>query len=280
MRKSKRLILSILLLAVTLTATNPVMAADYNFNTGYETDAFGKPTTSDVPPDYSHIENVRRDKNSAYFPPAYGIFSGEFATDPTSKYHEQDRNGATVTSYNNTAYYAEDTTGGFLTPTSTMMAANDYANLNNTPGSSNVYAGYTEQEPVITSVSAYEDGSIGRISIPRLNLSVKVYEGTDLDTMKLGVGHFTFTSQWTGNVGLASHNRGSASHFKGIWNLENGDEITYTTKAGTRTYYVFNKQKIDETDLSYLTASSNNMLSLITCVENQSGLRWLIQAKQ
>ena len=280
MRKSKRLVLPVLLLVVTLAASSPAMAADYNFNTEYENDAFGSPTTSDVPPDYSAIQNVRRDKNSAYFPPSYGIFSGEFATDPTSKYHEQDRYDATVTSYNNTAYYAEDTTGGFLTPTSTMMSANEYENLNNLPGSSNVYTSYTEPELAITSVSEYEDGSIGRIRIPALGINVKVYEGTDLDTMKRGVGHFTFTSQWTGNVGLASHNRGSASHFKGIWNLKNGDEIIYTTKAGTRTYYVFNKQKIDENDLSYLTASSDNILSLITCVENQSSLRWLIQARE
>jgi sortase A len=280
--KAKYLGIALLALALMASSASPVMAADYNFSTGYESDTFGGPTTSDVPPDYSHIENVRRDKNSAYFPPAYGVFSGDIPTEPTSKYHEQDKDDASITSYNNTAYYAEDTPGGFLTPTSSMMNESDYANLNNQPGSANVYADYSGQSlyhnHTVTSVDVNSDGSIGRLSIPELDLNVKVYENTDLDTMKRGVGHFSFTSQWDGNVGLASHNRGSASYFKGIWNLDYGDKIVYTTSEGTRAYYVDSKQKIDENDLSYLNASDENMLSLITCVENQSGYRWLIRA--
>lgn len=278
----KKLLTAILITALVVShMATSVFAADYNFGTGYEADAFGKPTTSDVAPDYSSIENIRRDKNSAYFPPSYGVFSGDIPTDPTSRYHEQDSGRSTVSSITSSGIFSSEQ-GEFMASTSTSNPGSyisDSGVANYSAGDGSFYYSYSQQEEKTVSVPLYSDGSIGSISIPKLSLNVKVYEGTDLDTMKRGVGHFTFTSQWSGNVGLASHNRGSASHFKGIWNLENGDEITYTTKAGTRTYYVFNKQKIDETDLSYLTASGDNMLTLITCVENQSGLRWLIQAK-
>jgi sortase A len=165
-----------------------------------------------------------------------------------------------------------------------MVSESESAGYNNLPGSSSVHVEYSAVDSTqsyvggITSVAVGSDGHIGYLSIPRLGIDVNVYENTDLDTMKRGVGHFSFTSQWDGNVGLASHNRGSASYFRGIWNLESGDEIIYTTSAGTRTYRVESKQKVDENDLSDLAATSENVLSLITCVENQSSLRWLVRA--
>ena len=80
----------------------------------------------------------------------------------------------------------------------------------------------------------YTDGSIGRLKIPVLGLSVKVYENESLENLAKGAGHFKSTSCWDGNVGLAGHNRGVANHFGKIHTLENGDKITYTTKLGIK----------------------------------------------
>ena len=84
--------------------------------------------------------------------------------------------------------------------------------------------------------SYYTDGSIGRLKIPVLGLSVKVYENESLENLAKGAGHFKSTSCWDGNVGLAGHNRGVANHFGKIHTLENGDKITYTTKPVSYTH--------------------------------------------
>ena len=126
----------------------------------------------------------------------------------------------------------------------------------------------------------YEDGSLGRLKIPSLGLSVKVYEDESLESLAKGAGHFKSTSCWDGNVGLAGHNRGVANHFGKIHTLEDGDKITYTTKLGTRTYEVFYVGQIEETDFSRLGRSSENMITLITCVRNVPEMRWCVQARE
>ena len=284
--KTKRLVTTLLsVVLMTGIFTLQTSAADYNFTTGYQDDTFARSTTSDVPPDTSGNLNVRRDKDSAFFPPSYGIFSGEIPTDPTSPYHTQDRFDAVIISYNNTAYYGQDTSAGFIVPTSTTMTAGEIEAINSNAGGSNVSVSYsgtpqTETYTPVLSVAPYTDGSIGSLSIPDLKLNVRVYEGTDLETLKKGVGHFSFTSQWTGNVAMASHNRGNASYFSGIWNLKKGEKIIYTTSEGTRTYYVYNVVKVDETDLSFLVSTRENTLTLTTCVIDESAYRWVVQARE
>ena len=124
----------------------------------------------------------------------------------------------------------------------------------------------------------YADGSIGTLTIPKLNITVKVYEGESLDNMRNGVGHFEFTSAWDGNFCIAGHNRGVPASIGKIKDLVNGDEIIYETKYGTRTYVVYNKQKITDTDYSVLGWSDTNILTMLTCVEGVANLRWAVQA--
>lgn len=54
-----------------------------------------------------------------------------------------------------------------------------------------------------------EDGSIGTIKIPSLGISMKVWEGETTASMKKGLGHYSSTSAWDGNVGVCGHNRGA-----------------------------------------------------------------------
>ncbi len=110
-----------------------------------------------------------------------------------------------------------------------------------TPGST-VNGGSGYQPAVlfteVTSDLYYKNGSLGRLEIPSLDLSVRIYQGTDSKTLAKGVGHFEDTSIWNGNVCLAAHNRGANSYFGQIHTLDIGDKITLTTKLGTRTYKV------------------------------------------
>jgi len=124
------------------------------------------------------------------------------------------------------------------------------------------------------------DGSIGTLSIPSLGISMKVYEGTTSASMKKGVGHFSETSGWYGNIGLAGHNRNAAYVIGSIKDLKIGDTITYTTSLGTRTYHVSFVGNISSTDWSYLQGTADNRITLITCLANQPSLRVCVQAKE
>ena len=126
----------------------------------------------------------------------------------------------------------------------------------------------------------YSDGSLGRLKISALGLSVKVYEDESLESLAKGAGHFKSTSCWDGNVGLAGHNRGVTNHFGKIHTLSSGDKITYTTVLGTRTYEVFFVGQISETDFSRLGRTSDNIITLVTCVRDVRNMRWCVQARE
>ena len=79
-------------------------------------------------------------------------------------------------------------------------------------------------------------------------------------------------------MGICGHNRGVTNHFGKIHTLEKGDEIEYSTKLGTRIYQVVSVMKIEETDFSHLQRTSDNRITLITCVNDQPSKRWCVQA--
>lgn len=124
----------------------------------------------------------------------------------------------------------------------------------------------------------YADGTLGILKIPKLGLNVKVYEGEN--NLEKGVGHFADTAVFTGNVAIAGHNRGVNSYFGEIHNLKAGDEIIYTTKLGTKKYAVTSVRKINAADFSFLRETSDNRLTLITCVKNEPNFRLCVQAKE
>jgi len=123
------------------------------------------------------------------------------------------------------------------------------------------------------------NGAIGRISIPAIGIkNYYLWEGETTASMRKGVAHFSSTSVWDGNVGLCGHNRGSTYVIGKIKDLDVGDKITYTTSQGTRTYKVETVAKIKNDDWSYLGTTSDNRITLITCVAGDSSRRWCVQA--
>lgn len=118
-----------------------------------------------------------------------------------------------------------------------------------------------------------------RIFISKINLDAPILEGTTQEILRRGVGHFSTTSKWDGNVALAAHNRGyKYNFFQEIKRLEVGDIIEYQTEQGKRTYQVSRKNEIEETDLSCLENTKENKLTLITCIENMPEYRLCVQA--
>ena len=123
-----------------------------------------------------------------------------------------------------------------------------------------------------------KDGSIGTVKIPTLDISMKVWEGETTASMAKGLGHYSSTSAWDGNVGVCGHNRGAKYVIGPIKDLEIGDTITYTTIFGTRKYRVSFVGTISNTDWSYLQATADNRITLTTCLANQPSKRVCVQA--
>lgn len=119
---------------------------------------------------------------------------------------------------------------------------------------------------------------LGVIKIDKINFEGLIYEGTSMQTLSKGVGHFENTPYIAGNVCLAAHN--SNLYWAKLHTLSTGDKIHYTCFLGTKEYEVSNISKISETDWSSLENTDTNTLTLITCVKGQKNLRLCVQAKE
>lgn len=136
------------------------------------------------------------------------------------------------------------------------------------------------REPAYTSAEDMErkDGSIGTLKIPSLDINMKVWDGETNASMAKGLGHYSTTSAWDGNVGVCGHNRGAKYVIGDIKDLEIGDTITYTTIYGTRTYEVVLVKTISSSDWNYLQATVDNRITITTCLANQPSKRVCVQA--
>jgi sortase A len=293
MSKAKSMLIPALIMSVAISgvlslparaAETPGSSRNYQFNSGPDTKAtFGGPTQTDIPGSNPLLDNIRRNKDVAYLPPGYGIFGGELPTSPSSLYHSADSPAsASDASFNGTAsvnYYGSSTI--MMEPTSLLQSQVNAA------AAGNVSVSYTPSvtqplntDTALTKPSYYDDGSVGFLSIPAINTYVQVYEGETAANLKLGAAHFENTSSWQGNIGLAGHNRGAHDFFRGVKDIMIGDRITYETMYGTRTYTVYLKEQISDTDFSYLNWSQENIITLITCVIDTPSRRWVIQARE
>ena len=220
---------------------------------------FARPTSDDTIYEWES-PNVDRSKNTALIPPTFG----------------------SPTSYLPGSGTPPDPEPGTRRPGRglvTQVGSVSYPVINTGPGpsaqdSTSRSTGYTQ----VTSDLYYSGGYLGTLKIPAIDLSVKVYQGTDSATLAKGAGHFPDTSIWDGNCCIAGHNRGVRDDFGDLHTLELGDTVTWTTKLGTRTYEVVSVQKVLETDTSGTSATTDNRLTLCTCVRDQREYRWQVQA--
>lgn len=275
-KKMKKFLVMCLLASSFINAVPLYAANNYQFASGADTKSiFGKSTSSDeIVPVNQETTNIRRNKDASYFPPSYGIFSGEIPTDKTSLYHNND-----TVSYDTGTNISSG--GGSVSSNNINNSISD-SGLPDTvlPTVTSSVSGAGSTSVLNTSPWKYDDGSIGSLHIPKINKTLKVYEGESLENMKKGIGHFESTSAWDGNVGFAGHNRGASGYFGFVKDLEIGDKMTYTTRYGVRNYKIVSKIRINDTDYTSLGWTDKNTLTLITCVENKPSLRWSVQAEE
>jgi sortase A len=109
------------------------------------------------------------------------------------------------------------------------------------------------------------DSLIGRLEIPRLDISVMVAEGTSDTTLSHAVGHIPDTGmpgQAGRNIGLAGHRD---TFFRPLQNIRTNDLIVITTTAGTYRYHVVSMQVVGPTQVSVLKPDGGEILTLVTC---------------
>lgn len=263
----KLLTMAGVVLMLTMAMATTAMAAEYNID-GPEDPLFASPTSVDqvtvVGGGVTEQSNIDRSKNVAVVPPPFG-----------SPESYQTGSGAVLIPQTQT-----QTSGSATTPIGGGTAYYPPAE-SVTPPTSDVATSSTSSTPfTLPDGLYYSDGSIGRLKIPSIGVNVKVYETESLESLAKGAGHFKSTSCWDGNVGIAGHNRGVTNHFGKIHTLKTGDQITYTTQLGTRTYEVFFVGQIEETDFSRLERTNDNLITLVTCVQDVRNMRWCVQARE
>ena len=259
-------------LLVTALCVTQASALEYGFD-GADDYLFADPTSQDVIYQ-AEDQNVNRSKTATLIAPGFGTptsylrGSGEYLTPNLAP---GAMSGGLVNAVGNYGY--TDSSPGGYPATDTSISAGTYPPAGNENFTTSTI-GYTD----VTSDLYYSGGHLGTLKIPSIGVNVKIYQGTDSATLAKGAGHFTDTSIWAGNVCVAGHNRGTNCYFGEIHTLNIGDEITLTTRLGTRTYSVTSVQKISETDSSATGSTSDNRITLFTCVRNESAYRWCVTA--
>jgi|SRR5579863_3270812 len=107
-------------------------------------------------------------------------------------------------------------------------------------------------------------GVLGRIDIPRLDLSAIVIEGTGRTTLRRAVGHIAGTALpgQRGNVGISGHRD---TFFRPLRNMRKDDIITVTTLDGRYSYRVVSTSIVRPSDVAVLAPDGNEILTLVTC---------------
>ena len=176
---------------------------------------------------------------------------------------------------------AETTRETLLVSPSTRLPREEIenANLVYTPGSEEIL-------PLL-----YPEGgeAVARIVIPAIKMDEIVVEGTDVDALRKGPGHYSWTPMpgQPGNASIAGHRTTYGAPFANIGNLRPGDRITVQTAQGefvyevlaqdspTKGYLIVSPDRVD-----LLRDKGNNLLTLTSCHPRFSNRqRIVVQAK-
>jgi sortase A len=110
--------------------------------------------------------------------------------------------------------------------------------------------------------------AIGRIKLPTLGRKYVVVQGTDLDTLRKGPGHYPGTRfpGERGTIAIAGHRTTYLAPFRTIDELKKGDHIVLAMPYGTFTYAV-EKTQVVGPDATWIThpVAGEDRLVLSAC---------------
>ena len=106
-----------------------------------------------------------------------------------------------------------------------------------------------------------------RIQIPAIGVDAPVVEGDDWEALKQGAGHHIGSANpgESGNCVISAHNDIFGEIFRGLPDLDLGDEIFVHTASQVYRYVVTQKRIIEPTEVSVMYLTSSPVLTLISC---------------
>lgn len=109
------------------------------------------------------------------------------------------------------------------------------------------------------------DPPIGVMRIEDVEIEIPIYNGTNDLNLNRGIGRIKGMARMndeTGNLGIAGHRDGI---FRGLKDIQVGDDIVVETTQGLQTYAVSSITIIPKTDISVLAPTTDKTLTLVTC---------------
>ena len=118
--------------------------------------------------------------------------------------------------------------------------------------------------PTLEDQIALDPAVIGRIEIPRLRLQAMVREGEDESTLDKAIGWLPDTARpgEGGNTALAGHRD---TFFRSLQRIREDDRIRLVVPPNTYEYRVASLRVVGPDDLSVLSSTGVEELTLITC---------------
>ena len=109
--------------------------------------------------------------------------------------------------------------------------------------------------------------AIGRIEIPAIGVEDYVVEGTDVENLRKGPGHYPETPLpgEHGTAAIAGHRTTYGAPFRRIDDLQRGQEIAVDMPYGRFVYRVERAKIVEPTDLSVLDRVGHDRLVLSAC---------------
>jgi sortase A len=117
------------------------------------------------------------------------------------------------------------------------------------------------------------------LEIPSIDVDEVVVQGTDVESLKKGPGHYPKTTDpWDerGRVGIAGHRTTYGAPFWDLDKVERGDEITLHTDLGTYEYVVTGSRDVLPTEVEILSDPGRPTLVLTTCTPKFSAAMRLV----
>jgi sortase A len=117
------------------------------------------------------------------------------------------------------------------------------------------------------------------LRIPSIGVNEVVVQGTAVEDLKAGPGHYQGTADpWdpTGRVGIAGHRTTYGAPFWDLDKVRRGDRIRVITELGTYDYVVTDRRDVLPTSTSVLGPTTEPSLVLTTCTPKFSAAMRLI----
>ena len=117
----------------------------------------------------------------------------------------------------------------------------------------------------------YDNGIMGYLTIPKIDLELPIYHGTSDEVLDQGVGHLEYTALPVGSVGMrpvlsAHRGRPGAELFTRLDEMEEGDLFSIETAGKTLNYQVTDIRVIKPEETDALAADpEKDQVTLLTC---------------